>query len=53
MFPTLQEAKILIENWRKEYNTIRPHNSLEYRVPASQTLAWKPVLAVAVGGELE
>ena len=24
IFYTLKEAKILIENWRREYNTIRP-----------------------------
>jgi len=44
----LKEAKVLIENWRKEYNTIRPYSSLGYRVPAPQTLAWKSVLAIAV-----
>ena len=38
IFYTLKEAKVLIENWRKEYNTIRPHSSLGYRVPAPQTL---------------
>lgn len=34
MFDTLLEAKVLIERWRKEYNTIRPHSSLNYRPPA-------------------
>ena len=34
IFFTLQEAKVLIENWRKEYNEIRPHSSLGYRPPA-------------------
>jgi len=53
IFYTLEEAKVLIENWRKEYNTIRPHSSLGYRAPAPQTLAWKPVLAVAVGRRLD
>jgi len=24
IFYTLDEAKVLIENWRQEYNTIRP-----------------------------
>jgi putative transposase len=33
---TLQEAKVLIERWRKEYNTIRPHRSLGYRPPAPE-----------------
>ena len=27
-FDTLLEAKVLIERWRREYNTIRPHSSL-------------------------
>ena len=25
VFTTLIEAKVLIENWRQEYNTARPH----------------------------
>ena len=35
VFDTLREAKVLIERWRKEYNTIRPHSSLDYRPPAA------------------
>ena len=27
IFYTLQEAKVIIENWRRHYNTIRPHSS--------------------------
>lgn len=50
---TLEEARVLIENWRREYNTIRPHSSLDYRDLAPQTLAWKPAFAVAVGGGLD
>jgi len=38
IFYTLKEAQVLIEGWRKEYNTIRPHSSLGYRPPAPQ--AW-------------
>jgi transposase InsO family protein len=34
VFDTLLEAKVLIERWRKTYNTVRPHNSLGYRPPA-------------------
>jgi putative transposase len=33
-FAHLREAKILIEQWRWEYNTQRPHSSLDYRSPA-------------------
>ncbi len=34
IFYTLTEAKVLIERWRLEYNTVRPHSSLGYRPPA-------------------
>lgn len=39
VFYTLKEAEILIERWRKEYNTIRPHSSLGYKPPTPETLA--------------
>jgi putative transposase len=35
---TLLEAKVLIERWRREYNTIRPHSSLGYRPPAPEAI---------------
>ncbi len=35
-FDTLLEAKVLIERWRREYNTRRPHSSLGYRTPAPE-----------------
>jgi len=34
IFYTLKEAQIIIENWRRDYNTIRPHSSLGYKPPA-------------------
>ncbi len=33
-FNSLVEAKVVIENWRKHYNEVRPHSSLNYRPPA-------------------
>jgi putative transposase len=38
LFDTLLEAKVLIERWRIEYNTIRPHSSLGYRPPAPEAI---------------
>ena len=38
IFYTLQEAQVIIERWRKEYNQIRPHSSLGYRSPAPETV---------------
>lgn len=29
---------MLVEQWRREYNTIRPHSSLGYRPPAPQAV---------------
>ncbi len=37
IFTTLTEAKVLIEQWRREYNQVRPHSSLSYRPPAPDT----------------
>ena len=36
VFTTLTEAKVLIEQWRREYNQVRPHSSLGYRPPAPE-----------------
>ena len=36
IFYTLREAQIVIESWRRHYNTVRPHASLGYRPPAPQ-----------------
>ena len=33
VFTTLEEAKVLIEQWRREYNQIRPHSARNYRPP--------------------
>lgn len=36
IFYSLAEARVLIEAWRRHYNTIRPHSSLGYRPPAPE-----------------
>jgi putative transposase len=35
-FYTLREAQVLLEQWRRHYNTKRPHSSLGYRPPAPE-----------------
>ena len=45
IFYTLIEAKVLIERWRREYNTVRPHSALGYRPPAPEA-----VRPVSIGG---
>ena len=43
IFYTLTEAKILIERWRREYNTVRPHSALGYRPPAPEAISPAPL----------
>jgi transposase InsO family protein len=38
IFTTLTEAKVLIEQWKREYNQVRPHSSLGYRPPAPEAI---------------
>ena len=40
IFYTLKEAQIVIESWRRHYNTVRPHSSLGYRPPAPEIVLW-------------
>ena len=40
IFYTLKEAQIVIESWRRHYNTVRPHSSLGYRPPAPEVVLW-------------
>jgi putative transposase len=39
IFYSLKEAQVVIEQWRVEYNTRRPHSALGYRPPAPAALA--------------
>ena len=34
----MKEAKVIIERWRQEYNTVRPHSSLGYRPPVPEAI---------------
>jgi transposase InsO family protein len=56
IFYSLKEAAVLIEEWRRHYNTVRPHSSLNYRPPAPEAIEPKPLFWAAVprnesGGE--
>ena len=43
IFYTVTEAKILIERWRREYNTVRPHSALGYWPPAPKVISPAPL----------
>jgi len=45
IFYTLEEARVLIEGWRKEYNQLRPHSALGYRPPAPEAIRVMPIAA--------
>ncbi len=48
VFYSLREAEVVIESWRRHYNTVRPHASLGFRPPAPEVVlpafaAWPAV----------
>jgi transposase InsO family protein len=38
IFYSLAEARYLIERWRRHYNQVRPHSSLDYRPLATEAV---------------
>jgi len=47
IFYSLREAQIVIESWRRHYNTVRPHASIGYQAPAPEVFA--PAFAACPG----
>lgn len=42
LLETLLEARILVERWRRHYNTVRPHSALGYVPPAPEAIQPRP-----------
>ena len=42
LFYTLSEARVVIAEWRKKYNELRPHRSLGMKTPEEFALGWEP-----------
>jgi transposase InsO family protein len=40
LFYSLREAQVLIEAWRRHYNTVRPHSALGYQPPTPEVTLW-------------
>ena len=38
IFNSLREAEVLVESWRRQFNTVRPHSSLRYLPPAPEAI---------------
>src|SRR4029077_901521 len=50
LFGNLQEARVILESWRVEYNERRPHSALGYRTPKEYAEWW--MVPGAYGGGL-
>jgi hypothetical protein len=54
IFYTLKEAQVVIEHWKKHYNTRRPHSALGCRAPTLEAVMPKDMRgAMAPGWRLE
>jgi transposase InsO family protein len=47
IFYSLKEAQVIIESWRRHYNTLRPHGSLGYKPPAPEVFVPAMVMQAA------
>ncbi|MBU3628400.1 integrase core domain-containing protein, partial [Polynucleobacter sp. AP-Reno-20A-A9] len=43
-FHSRVHAKVIIEQWRRHYNLIRPHSSLDYQTPTEFVAGWQKEL---------
>ena len=48
IFYTLSEARVLLESWRQQYNTIRPHSSIGYHPPAPEAIKTQNNLTISM-----
>jgi putative transposase len=57
VFRSIEEARVVIESWRREYNQRRPHSALEYQTPAERALCSGsdslPVVSMGIQGTPE
>ncbi len=49
VFYTLEEAQVVIEGWRREYNHMRRESALGYRAPAAEAIQGLPIAAPLAG----
>jgi putative transposase len=46
-FKSVAEARVILEDWRRDYNNVRPHSSLNYQTPVQASAELRRLLAVA------
>lgn len=42
LFTSLPQARLALEDWRRDYNTVRPHSSLGWLTPAAYAAQFSP-----------
>ncbi len=47
-FRSREEARVVIETWRRHYNAVRPHSSLDYLTPHEFKLRYDSTTAEAI-----
>ena len=52
VFPSLREAQSLTATWQHDYNTVRPHGSIEGMTPAMFADRWAASASSRLGGSL-
>jgi hypothetical protein len=45
LFSSLAEAKVMVADWREDYNERRPHSALQMMAPAKFAKAWREAVA--------
>jgi transposase InsO family protein len=53
LFSCLTEARVLIEDWRVDYNHHRPHSALGMMTPAAFSLGWRTAHQAAAPASAE
>lgn len=49
-FSSLAEAREILADWQQDYNTVRPHSSLNYQTPAEASAGLRQALAATPPG---
>ncbi len=44
-FTSLEDARQIVEAWRKDYNEFRPHSSLDQQTPSEFVVGWQQIRA--------